>query len=102
MQVVSIINYKGGVGKTSLTANLAGELAFRGYNVLMIDMDPQASLTFSFVKPDYWEKVLAPNRTVKAWYDAQSSSNASSLVDLIVSPSTVRGHLAGKDAGRLD
>ncbi len=38
MKVVSVINYKGGVGKTTTTANLAGELAFRGYNVLMISV----------------------------------------------------------------
>ena len=30
MKSVSIINYKGGVGKTTLTANLAAEMAYRG------------------------------------------------------------------------
>ncbi|MBD2281432.1 MULTISPECIES: ParA family protein [Nostocales] len=48
MKVVSIINYKGGVGKTTITANLGTELACRGYRVLLIDADPQCSLTFSF------------------------------------------------------
>lgn len=52
MQVVSVMNYKGGVGKTTTTANLAAELAWRGRNVLVLDMDAQASLTFSFVRPD--------------------------------------------------
>ncbi len=46
MQIVSVINYKGGVGKTSLTANLAAELAFRGKKILLVDLDAQASLTF--------------------------------------------------------
>ena len=41
MKVVSIINYKGGVGKTTITANLASEMACRGKRVLVIDLDPQ-------------------------------------------------------------
>ena len=55
MKVVSVINYKGGVGKTTTTANLAAELAWRGKDVLIIDLDPQASLTFSFIKPEEWQ-----------------------------------------------
>ena len=51
MHIVSVINYKGGVGKTSLTANLAAELAFRAKKVLLIDLDAQASLTFSMISP---------------------------------------------------
>jgi chromosome partitioning protein len=52
MHVVSVINYKGGVGKTTVIANLAAELAHRGHNILLLDMDPQCSLTFSFFKPE--------------------------------------------------
>ena len=59
MNIISIINYKGGVGKTTLTTNIAGDLAQHGYNVLMIDLDPQASLTFSFLKPDEWKEKVA-------------------------------------------
>ena len=43
MPVVAVINYKGGVGKTTTTANLAAELAWRGKRILLIDMDAQAS-----------------------------------------------------------
>ena len=43
--VVSVINYKGGLGKTTLTANIGAELAVRGRTVLLVDLDPQASLT---------------------------------------------------------
>lgn len=57
MPVVAVINYKGGVGKTTTTANLAAELAWRGKRILLLDLDAQASLTFSFVKPDEWKKI---------------------------------------------
>ena len=58
MAVVSVINYKGGVGKTTLTANVGAELANRGRTVLLIDLDPQSSLTFSFSRLDQWEREL--------------------------------------------
>lgn len=69
MKVVSVINYKGGVGKTTITANLAAELAHRGKRVLAIDLDPQTNLTFSFIPADDWQKKHA-NRTIKFWFDA--------------------------------
>ena len=43
MEIVSVINYKGGVGKTTVTSNLAAQLAWQGKSVLVLDMDAQAS-----------------------------------------------------------
>jgi chromosome partitioning protein len=96
MKIVSVINYKGGVGKTTLTANLSGELAKRGYNVLMIDLDPQASLTFSFIQPDDWKENLAPSKTIKNWFKPRRSGSDINFNDLIIEPDNVKQHLNGQ------
>lgn len=44
MRTISFVSGKGGVGKTSLTANVATVLRQRGYKVLAVDLDPQNSL----------------------------------------------------------
>lgn len=43
---ISLVNQKGGVGKTTISINLGGALAQLGYRVLIVDFDPQASATF--------------------------------------------------------
>src|SRR5579885_3144842 len=45
MQVVTVMNQKGGVGKTTTTLNLAAALKEVGWRVLVVDFDPQGSLT---------------------------------------------------------
>lgn len=45
LQVITVINFKGGSGKTTTSAHLAQKLALDGYKVLAIDLDPQASFS---------------------------------------------------------
>lgn len=48
MIVWAIANQKGGVGKTTTAVSLAGLLAMRGYNTLLVDVDPHGSMTSYF------------------------------------------------------
>lgn len=100
MDIISVINYKGGVGKTTLTTNIAGDLAQLGHNVLMIDLDPQASLTFSFLKPDEWKAEVADKHTIKNWFSDSKKIRAEKFSDLIITPSAVNKYL--KNKGKLD
>lgn len=103
MPVVSVINYKGGVGKTTLTVNLGAELAYRGMRVLLMDLDAQASLTFSLVKPDYWETHLATGGTILEWYESFRTGSPVSLSSVVMTPPLVNSHVqASKKGGQLD
>lgn len=50
MEVITIINHKGGVGKTTTAQSLAAGLQKRGKEVLLIDLDAQTNLTFAVLK----------------------------------------------------
>lgn len=48
MRVITVSNFKGGVGKTTTAVNLAALCARRGLRTLLVDLDPQASATDYF------------------------------------------------------
>jgi chromosome partitioning protein len=107
VKVVSVINHKGGVGKTTLTANLGAGLAARGRRVLLIDLDAQASLTVSFFTQSEWSQQLLPGRTIKHWFDVAdpagpgaAAADPAALAELVATPPRVEQILS--TSGRLD
>jgi chromosome partitioning protein len=76
---VCLLNQKGGVGKTSTCYHLGGTLAGLGRRVLLVDNDPQASLTQGFFGPEGTYAIPA-GATVAAAYDPDAEPIAASLI----------------------
>jgi chromosome partitioning protein len=94
VRVVSVINYKGGVGKTTLTANLGAYLAQRGKRILLVDLDPQSSLTYSFFAPD---SVHRPRRTLKEWFNSfVEGVPQRSLSEFVAVPTDVNNEVSSR------
>jgi len=86
--VIAVANQKGGVGKTTTTANLGAALALRGKRVLLVDLDPQGNATTGLgvekgaVKSTVYQVLLGSEPADKAVL-------ASALPDLWIIPSDI-------------
>lgn len=58
MQVLSVVNHKGGVGKTTSAVNIAACWGAAGKRILLVDLDPQGSASVSFGVRDYGTDLL--------------------------------------------
>jgi chromosome partitioning protein len=72
MKVYAFLNMKGGVGKTTSSLNVATGLAMQGYKTLLVDFDPQANTTGTFLKDDEY-----PSLTIeKLIFDVEQTKSA--------------------------
>jgi chromosome partitioning protein len=79
MRTVAFLNKKGGVGKTSACHHLSGALARKGLRVLLVDADPQASLSQGLLGPEL-ARALAPSGTIAAIFDDAGGPPTEALI----------------------
>ena len=79
MKTVAFVNRKGGVGKSSCVMHLGGSLAKRGIRTLVVDIDPQASLSQGLLGPEV-AIGLPSHRTLAALYEDGCMTTPAGLV----------------------
>jgi cellulose biosynthesis protein BcsQ len=79
--ILSMLNLKGGVGKTTATANLAAALSHRGYRVLLVDLDLQGSLTGTFLSEDEQKSATEAGTLVGDFLDSSFDAEFPNLMD---------------------
>ena len=68
--VISFSNLKGGVGKTTLAAQVASAIAAKDrYSILVIDLDPQANLTQLVLKPEHHAELVLEDQSVLSLFE---------------------------------
>ena len=86
---IAVSNQKGGVGKTTTTANLGASLAELGQRVLAIDLDPQGNLTAAFGLDRQVDKSVADSLLDRACTLPVISAENAVVRGLSISPATI-------------
>lgn len=96
-RVIAVVNGKGGVGKTTITANLGGMLAASGYRVLLVDMDPQGNLAeeLGYTRKPVNDDGLALSRTLASGAAAQPVAGIRPNLDVLIGGSHLDAAAAG-------
>ena len=68
MKVVSVVNMKGGVGKSTTVCMLAEALALHGMRVLVVDLDPQSNASMMLAGLDRWSQVREAEKTLDSFF----------------------------------
>src|SRR5215217_6713320 len=79
VRTVAFLNKKGGVGKTSTCHHLSGTLGQKGLRLLLVDADPQASLTQGLVGPEA-ARAIPPHETIAALFDDAGGPSIGELI----------------------
>jgi chromosome partitioning protein len=68
-RAVSVVNMKGGVGKSTTVASLAETLASDGVRVLVVDLDPQSNVSMMLAGPDRWVDLRQKGKTIDDYFN---------------------------------
>lgn len=68
-RTVSVVNMKGGVGKSTTVASLAEVLSTEGLRVLVIDLDPQSNVSMMLAGQDRWIELRQSEKTIDAYFN---------------------------------